>query len=117
MVKKLREKGFHVEMDDFGTGYSSLNMLSSMPIDILKLDITFVRRIHLNEKDLRMVVLIINIAKALDITVVAEGVEFEEQYELLKKYGCNAAQGFLFSRPVIPDEFEKFINEDKGRMK
>ena len=117
VVKKLREKGFHVEMDDFGTGYSSLNMLSSMPIDILKLDITFVRRIHLNEKDLRMVVLIINIAKALDITVVAEGVEFEEQYELLKKYGCNAAQGFLFSRPVIPDEFEKFINEDKGRMK
>ncbi len=109
VVKELRSLGFKIEMDDFGTGYSSLNMLSSLPIDVLKLDIGFTRYIHENKKDLRMVELIIDIAKYLELTVVAEGVESREQYLLLKDAGVNVIQGFYFSRPLPSEEFTKLF--------
>ncbi len=115
IVNELRTLGFTIEMDDFGTGYSSLNMLSSLPIDVLKLDMRFVRDIHENEKDLRMVELIVDIAKYLNLKVVAEGVEKKEQYALLKDAGVHIIQGFYFSRPVPDGEFEKFIEERKGK--
>ena len=110
-VKELRGMGFHIEMDDFGTGYSSLNMISSLPIDVLKLDIGFVRHIHENDKDYKMVKIIMEIAKLLNVKVVAEGVELEAQHELLKKAGVDIIQGYYYSRPVPADEFEKFIEE------
>ena len=110
-VKSLREKGFRVEMDDFGAGYSSLNMLTALPIDALKLDMGFIRKITNEEKDLKMVQLMIDIAKFLSIPVIAEGVETQEQYELLKKIGCDIIQGYYFSKPVSPEEFEKFIED------
>ena len=110
-VKRLRDKGFRVEMDDFGSGYSSLNMLASLPIDALKLDMAFIRKIGNDEKDLRMVQLMIDIADFMKIPVIAEGVETKEQYELLKKSGCDIIQGYYFSKPVPPEEFEKFIEE------
>lgn len=110
-VKRLRDKGFRVEMDDFGSGYSSLNMLASLPIDALKLDMAFIRKICDDEKDLRMVQLMIDIADFMKIPVVAEGVETKEQFELLKKAGCDIIQGYYFSKPVPPEEFEKFIEE------
>ena len=110
-VKKLREDGFRVEMDDFGAGYSSLNMLATLPIDALKLDMLFIRNICEADKDLKMVQLMIDIAGFLKIPVVAEGVETKEQYELLKKLGCDIIQGYYFSKPVPAEEFEKFIEE------
>ncbi|MBR5090119.1 MAG: EAL domain-containing protein [Ruminiclostridium sp.] len=110
-VKKLRDHGFRVEMDDFGAGYSSLNMLAALPIDALKLDMVFIRKITENEKDAKMVQLMIDIARFLHIPVIAEGVETKEQYDLLKKIGCDIIQGYYFSKPVPPEEFEKFIEE------
>ena len=100
-----------VEMDDFGTGYSSLNMLSYMPIDALKLDRAFIANIHKSEKDMRMVTLVMDIAEYLKLTVVAEGVELKEQYDLLKNAGCHMVQGFYFSKPVPVEEFTLMIRD------
>lgn len=109
-VTKLRSHGFRVEMDDFGSGYSSLNMLTTMPFDVLKLDMKFVRNIGTNDKDYKIVELIKDIASFLGVPTVAEGVETQQQYELLKKIGIDKIQGYYFSKPVPPDEFEAFIN-------
>ena len=106
VVESLRDKGYVVEMDDFGTGYSSLNMLSAMPIDVLKMDRAFVRNIENNEKDIQLVALILGIAKNLKIPVIAEGVETAEQIKLLKDLGCEIVQGFYFSRPLQAADFE-----------
>ena len=109
VIDHLRKAGFEIEMDDFGSGYSSLNMLSAMPIDVLKMDMKFVRNIEHNEKDFRLVKLILDIARYLKVPVVAEGVETETQMELLQNAGCDLVQGYYFSRPVPPEDFEKFI--------
>ena len=104
--------GFQIEMDDFGTGYSSLNMLSDMPIDVLKMDMKFIRNIESSETDMRLVKLILDIAKYLSLQVVAEGVETSRQLELLKEAGCDLVQGYYFSRPVPPEEFEELIEAE-----
>ena len=109
VIEHLRAKGFEIEMDDFGSGYSSLNMLSSMPIDILKMDMKFIKNIENNDKDMRLVELVLDIAKYLKVPVVAEGVENEKQLELLRLAKCELVQGFYFSRPLPPEEFEKLI--------
>ena len=109
VVENLRAKGFQVEMDDFGTGYSSLNMLSDMPIDVLKMDRAFIRNLEENEKDVQLVALILGIAKNLRIPVVAEGVETESQLKLLRQLGCSVVQGYYFSRPLHPADFEAAI--------
>lgn len=111
-VHRLRELGFEIEMDDFGSGYSSLNMLSDMPIDVLKMDMKFVRNIETSDTDMRLVKLILDIARYLGVKVVAEGVETEGQLRLLKDVGCDLIQGFYFSRPVPPEEFEKLIEKE-----
>ncbi len=112
LINRLRGLGFEVEMDDFGSGYSSLNMLSSMPIDVLKMDMSFVKNIEKSETDLRLVKLIMDIARDLKLKVVAEGVEAEGQMVLLKDAGCDLAQGYYFSRPVPAEEFEKLIERE-----
>jgi len=112
VIAHLREIGFEIEMDDFGSGYSSLNMLSEMPIDVLKMDMKFVRRIEESATDLRLIKLILDIARYLKLTVVAEGVETEGQLELLRDAGCDVVQGFYFSRPVPADEFAQIIQRD-----
>ena len=109
VIEQLRRKGYEIEMDDFGSGFSSLNMLSSMPIDVLKMDIAFIRNIERNEKDFRLVELIIDIARYLKVPVIAEGVETEKQLRLLKDAGCDLVQGYYFSRPLPSDEFEQKI--------
>ena len=106
VVEELRRKGYIVEMDDFGSGYSSLHMLSAMPVGVLKMDREFIRRIGEGEKSSQLVALILGIAGSLKIPVVAEGVETEEQLKLLKDLGCPLVQGFYFSRPLPPEEFE-----------
>ena len=109
VVDSLRKVGFEIEMDDFGAGYSSLNMLSSMPVDILKMDMLFIKNIEKNEKDFRMMQLVLDIARYLNVPVVAEGVETKKQLELLRNSNCDLVQGFYFSRPLPPEEFEKLI--------
>ena len=111
-VYALREKGFKVEMDDFGCGYSSLNMLTSLPIDALKLDMVFIRNICSDRKAGRLVGIMIDIARLLEVPVIAEGVETKEQMLLLKKLGCDIIQGYYFSRPLPADEFEALIEAD-----
>ncbi len=106
VVESLRRKGYQVEMDDFGTGYSSLNMLSAMPIDVLKMDRAFIRNIEQDERDIQLVALIIGIAQNLKIPVIAEGVETEKQVQLLRDLGCALVQGYYFSRPLHPTDFE-----------
>ncbi len=112
VISRLREKGHEIEMDDFGSGYSSLNMLSSMPVDVLKMDRAFIRNIEHNEKDIRLVELILDIAKNLQVPVIAEGVETEKQMLMLKNAGCAIVQGFFFSRPLPADEFGELITQD-----
>ena len=113
LINRLRGRGFEIEMDDFGSGYSSLNMLSSMPIDVLKMDMKFVRNIVQSEKDFRLVGVVLDIARYLKVPVVAEGVETEEQLNMLKEAGCDLIQGYYFSRPVPPEEFEPLIVKEK----
>ncbi|MBR2526970.1 MAG: amino acid permease [Blautia sp.] len=112
-AKELRGMGmgFRIEMDDFGTGYSSLGMLSHLPIDALKLDMSFIRNAFGEHRDVRMIELIIDIADYLHVPVVAEGVETQEQYLVLKAMGCEYVQGYYFSKPVSPEEFDRFIAE------
>lgn len=114
VLSSMRSKGFHIEMDDFGTGYSSLGMLTELPIDILKIDMSFVRNMEKHEKNKRMVELIIDIAKFLKVPCVAEGVETESQLQTLKRMGCDVIQGYYFSKPVPPEEFVKFIEKEKS---
>ncbi len=105
-VNNLRKLGYKVEMDDFGTGYSSLSMISRLPIDCIKLDMIFIRNAFLERVDTKMVEIIIDIASYLKVPVIAEGVETKEQVEVLKKLGCDIVQGFYFSKPLPPEEFE-----------
>ena len=109
VINELRAKGYEIEMDDFGSGYSSLNMLSSLPVDVLKMDIDFIRNIERTEKDFRLVELIIDIARYLKVPVVAEGVETANQLKLLKNAGCDLVQGYYFSKPLPAGEFERKI--------
>ena len=109
MVKELRSRGFRVEMDDFGTGYSSLNMLSSLPIDVLKLDMRFMQQENDGLGNIRMVKLMIDIADYLEVPVVAEGVETMDQMAMLKDLGCDMVQGYCFSKPLPADEFEALV--------
>ena len=113
MVNQMREKGFKIEMDDFGTGYSSLNMLSTLPLDALKLDMKFIRTAFNRQKDTRMLELIIDIADYLSVPVIAEGVETSEQLTALRAMGCDIVQGYYFSKPVPPEEYEVFVTERK----
>ena len=109
IVEKLRTEGFMIEMDDFGTGYSSLNMITSIPIDALKLDMKFVRNMEKDEKSMKLVELVLEIAEFLQVPVIAEGVETENQLKLLKERGCDIIQGYYFSKPVPPEEFTEFF--------
>ena len=115
MVRKLRAdgSGFRIEMDDFGTGYSSLGMLTSLPIDALKLDMSFVRSAFGETRDVRIIELIIDIAEDLRVPVIAEGVETEEQLAALRELGCGFVQGYYFSKPVPPEAFEDFLKAEK----
>ena len=112
IIAQLRAKGYKLQMDDFGSGYSSLNMLSSMPIDALKMDKAFMNDISSNTKRIQLVQLILDIAEDLRLPVIAEGVETEEQLRLLQDLGCSIAQGYYFSKPILAEKFEKkFLNK------
>lgn len=117
ILHDLREYGCQIAIDDFGTGYSSLNYLKRMPVDILKIDRTFVQDITTDEMDAAMVRAIIQMANAFGLKTVAEGVETLEQLEFLKTNGCESAQGFLFSRAVPFAEFVALASRNGGMLK
>jgi diguanylate cyclase (GGDEF)-like protein/PAS domain S-box-containing protein len=111
-LNELRAMGLHIALDDFGTGYSSLAYLSRLPIDTLKIDRAFVRGMTEHRTDLSIITSIVSLAQALQIQLVAEGVETAEQAERLLRLGCQQAQGFLFSPPVALERLEPFLQRE-----
>jgi EAL domain-containing protein (putative c-di-GMP-specific phosphodiesterase class I) len=112
MLQALKSRGIQVQMDDFGTGYSSLSSLHSLPLDALKIDRTFVSRIPESAPTLQMVRAIALLARGLNLTVIAEGVETPEQLDEVRALGCEFAQGFLLSRPLAPDALRSLLAEN-----
>ncbi len=110
-LKQLRQAGFLVEMDDFGSGYSSLNSLKDLNIDKLKLDLKFLAGAQQNKKSGIIISAIINMAHALQLPVIAEGVETKEQAEMLLSFGCSQMQGYYFSKPVSQAEYESLLRQ------
>jgi EAL domain-containing protein (putative c-di-GMP-specific phosphodiesterase class I) len=96
----LRDMGVHFAIDDFGTGYSSLSYLAKLPVDSLKIDRTFIMTMIAEPQSLTIVSTIISLAHALDLIVVAEGVETEDQLNMLRALGCDEIQGDIFSKPL-----------------
>lgn len=115
VLQELRALGVHLEIDDFGTGYSSLSRLQSLPVDTLKVDRAFVSRMDSDLETHEIVRIIVMLAQNLGLKVVAEGVETEEQVELLKRVSCKLAQGYLFSKPAAPHAVEKLLECNKSR--
>jgi len=110
-LTELHGLGVRVAMDDFGTGYSSLSYLRKFPIDTIKIDGSFVADISTSADDAEIVRTIISMGQTLNKTIVAEGVETEEQLQLLRNFKCDQVQGYLFSRPVPGNELTEFIRE------
>ncbi|MBQ0051296.1 MAG: EAL domain-containing protein [Treponema sp.] len=116
ILKRLQEYGFSIEMDDFGSGYSSLNMLNNISMDILKIDMVFLKKTQNVERSKKIITSIISMAKQLGMKVITEGVETVENVEFLKNAGCDYFQGYLFSKPISVKEFEQkfvFVGEEK----
>ena len=109
-ISRLRSAGFVIEMDDFGSGYSSLNMLQDMPVDVLKIDMGFLRKAEVSQKAEMIIYNIIAMAKDLEITSLTEGVESQYQFEQLSRMGCKLFQGFHFSKPIPIEEFERYCD-------
>jgi diguanylate cyclase (GGDEF)-like protein len=116
VLKRLRESGTRIAIDDFGTGYSSLSRLATLPIDTLKIDRSFVRHSFDSESGTALVNTIIDLARAFNMTTVAEGVEKTEELALLKGMGCDQSQGFLHSRAVPKEEFASMLRSGRGPM-
>ncbi|MBS4208571.1 EAL domain-containing protein [Bacillus sp. FJAT-50079] len=110
-IRQLREMGIQIALDDFGTGYSSLESLRKIKPDTLKLDRSFIKEVTTNKDSENIVTFMINLAKSLDISIVAEGVETSEQQQLLADLQCHRLQGYLFSKPVPEAEFKKLLKE------
>lgn len=113
LLGKLKERNIKIVLDDFGIGYSSLSYLKDLPIDVLKIDKSFINGISKNYKDEALINAIITMAKALNISIVSEGVETVEQLQFLSKIGCNEYQGYLYSKPVPINVVDKLFVKKK----
>ena len=99
-LNQLSEQGFGISLDDFGTGYSSLTYVQQLPIDRLKIDLSFVKMIGKDKKTQEIIRLIVEMSKSLGLIVIAEGIETPEQLTFLQALGCDIGQGYLLSKPV-----------------
>jgi EAL domain-containing protein (putative c-di-GMP-specific phosphodiesterase class I) len=108
-LQAVRDMGVNVAVDDFGTGYSSLAYLAKLPVNALKIDRTFVDTMTHNPHSMTLVSTIISLAHALDLKVIAEGVESEEQAKLLRLLKCDELQGYLISKPLAPGGIQEFL--------
>ncbi len=115
IINDFRRAGFFIEMDDFGSGYSSLNMLCVMPIDALKIDMKFVENIINAENGFHMVELVVEMAKSLSVPAIVEGVESDEQYNLVKNAGCDVVQGYYFSKPIDEKSYEALLEKELAK--
>ena len=111
-IYKLKEIGFAIAMDDFGSGYSSLNSLKDIPIDVLKLDMGFLRGGTNVERGNEIITYMVHMAKALKLKIVAEGVEYKEQADFLTEEGCDVIQGFFYARPMPLTDFEAKVKNE-----
>ena len=109
VLQRLRAQGVRIAVDDFGTGYSSLSHLKRFPIDVLKIDQGFIRDIPANTDDMAISATIIAMGHSLGLSVLAEGVETTAQLDFLRERGCDSYQGYLCSRPVPAQEFERLL--------
>ncbi len=110
IFSEIKEAGFHVSIDDFGTGYSSLNMLKDLPVDVLKIDRSFLtENADETENASKIIACVVSLASSLDISTICEGIETKEQANLLSKLGCDMAQGFFFARPMPVKDFEGLV--------
>lgn len=106
LISRLRQTGFVVEMDDFGSGYSSLNMLKDIHVDVLKIDMAFLKKAEDEERSKKILQMIISLSKELGMPVITEGVENAEQAKFLSEMGCEMFQGYYFAKPMTVEEFE-----------
>lgn len=116
ILRDMKSLGIQVAIDDFGTGFSSLSYLKSLPVDKLKIDKTFVKDLGVDSGDVAIVSAIITLSHNLNLTVVAEGVETRQQYEILHGFDCNEAQGYLISHPMTADEVRQWLSDTRGML-
>ncbi len=116
ILTNIKSKGFKISIDDFGTGYSSLNMLQIMPIDIIKIDKSFIDKINRFNNNQNLIEVIMMIAKKMNLKTVAEGVELKEQVEYLKSVKCDLIQGYYYSKPIKLEDFIEYINIMNNKM-
>jgi len=112
-IDEIKQMGMKVAIDDFGTGYSSLSYLNSFPSDMLKIDKSFIDQMNLSDSSKQYVAMIISIGHVLDLKVISEGVESADQVEVLKKIGCDYIQGYVWGRPVPPEEASALVKAEK----
>lgn len=110
-IEEIRKLGILVSIDDFGTGYSTFSYIKELPVDMLKIDMAFIKDIHTNEESRAIVQAIVSLADTVGLNVIAEGVECEEQIRILVECGCSQGQGYYFSKPTTPIECERFMRK------
>jgi EAL domain-containing protein (putative c-di-GMP-specific phosphodiesterase class I) len=116
ILRGLSDLGIHISIDDFGTGYSSLAHLKRFSVNTLKIDKSFVREVDFSTTDAAIATAIIAMGNSLNMNVIAEGVETQSQYDFLKLNNCDQVQGFLFSRPLPPDELIELLHKNHREM-
>ena len=115
-MNRLHTLGVTISLDDIGTGYSSLSYLRNFPVDKVKIDRSFIAEIVGNPDHMAIVSAIVNLAHALEITTIAEGVETEDQLLLVRASGCDAVQGYFFSPPLPAAQLRKYLEQQSGEL-